>query len=142
MKCLEVITYHRFSAKLMLPLLGQFPWLHTCPKTDFPLYQCSHQKSLQSRILVFSKPASFEPSFNKENGLHFMIFTVSLKKCGAIAPLIIHVVFVAAAEYFCAIFESGNSFGSIRLRWFENARGILFSANHHCYFYLSSGNLK
>ena len=57
-----------------------------------------------------------------------MIFTVSLKKCGAIAPLIIHVVFVAAAEFFCAIFESGNSFGSIRLKWLENARGILFSA--------------
>ena len=57
-----------------------------------------------------------------------MIFTVSLKKCGAIAPLITHVVFVAAVEYFYAIFESGNSFGSIRLRWLENARGILFSA--------------
>ena len=112
----------------MLPLLIQFPWLHTCPKTDSPLYQCSHKISLQSKGFIFSKPVSFEPSVNKVNGLHFMIFTVLLKKCGAIAPLMIHVVFEAAAEYFCGIFVSGNSFWSIRLWWLENAREILFSA--------------
>lgn len=48
-------------------------------------------------------PVLFELSVNMENGLHLMILTVSLKKCGAIALLIIHVVFVAAAEYFCCL---------------------------------------
>ena len=57
-----------------------------------------------------------------------MAFTVSLMKCGASGPLIMYVVFVAAEEYFCAMFESENIFGSSRLRWLENARGILFSA--------------
>ena len=37
-------------------------------------------------------------------------------------------VFVAAAENVCPMFESGDIFGSSRLRWLENVWRILFAA--------------
>ena len=152
MKCHEMITHHRFAWVNLVPFIKfsrdtkyrpdflfwfwkidaavaeSVPlvahmsknWLSTLPVFTWNIFTV--------KGFIFSKPVSFEPSVNKENRLHFMIFTVSLKKCGAFAPLMIHVVFEAAAEYFCAIFVSGNSFGSIRLWWLENAREILFSA--------------
>ena len=74
--------------------------------------------------ISFSEPVSFELSVNRENGLHFMTFTIYFMKCGAFPLFSIHVVFVVAVEYFCTMFESGNIFGNSRLRWLENASRV------------------
>lgn len=117
-------------SKLTLLLLSHIPWLHTCPKT---VHSTSvHIKNLYSQRIHFFQASIIWPSVNKlkENGLHLMTFNISLKKCGAIAPLIIHMVLVAAEDYLnCAIFESGSIFGSTQLtcRWLENTQGTLFS---------------
>ena len=53
--------------------------------------------------LIFCTPLSLDPSMHAEDGVSFIEATRFSLKCGAIAPLTIHIVFVRLEEYLAAI---------------------------------------
>lgn len=75
-------------------LLSQVPSKHTCPKLTLFSASVHIINPVSQRIHFFSTLVyrSNRQLTDMENGLHLMTFTVSLMKCGAIAPLFIHVL--------------------------------------------------